>query len=734
MTKQVYRFIAVLSVLSLLLLGAAAPVPANLIPWRDKVDPWVLQTASQGNTEFLVTLASQADISQAQSLPTKSEKGWFVYRTLTELAERTQAPLIAALVDLGVEYHPYWVTNTIWVRAGLSTLQLLAERPDVAHIYANPIVALDAPVQNIPAGATPQAVEWNIQQVHADDVWALGFTGQGVVVGGADTGYAWNHPAIKNQYRGWDGQAVDHDYNWKDATPSPSPTPIDPYGHGTHTMGTMVGDDGLNNQIGMAPGARWIGCRNMDTAGNGTPESYIACYQWFIAPTRVDGSDPNPDMAPDVINNSWYCPPSEGCTDPNALLQAVQNLVAAGIVSATSAGNSGSGCSSIDAPAAIYDESFTVGATDDTDTIASFSSRGPVTVDGSNRRKPDISAPGVDVRSCVPGGGYSWMSGTSMAGPHVAGLVALLISAQPAIRGEVDQIESTIEQTAFGRGATQTCGGDHLGDIPNNIYGWGRIDALAAVQALHIIELEKVASAASVMPGDLITYTLTITYESQISPATNVILTDTIPLNTSFVSATAPYTQTGDVIQWGFPTLDAHQATSVNLTVQADITATGSITNDNYMVQSDQVAPVQGEPVTTPIEGLNILTMYKQASSHVVFPGDLITYTINLTNIHDSIPVTNIVLTDTLPLGTIFVSATEPYTRAGDVLRWDIPIVDPQGTLSVELIVRVGYDSSDWVVNADYAVRSDQVALLVGAPVTSSVWNRYFLPLSIKNP
>ena len=158
-------------------------------------------------------------------------------------------------------------------------------------------------------------------------------------------------------------------------------------GHGTHTMGTMVGDDGAGNQVGMAPGARWIGCRNMDQ-GNGTPTTYSECYQWFIAPTDLAGANPNPAMAPDVISNSWSCPASEGCTDPNVMLTVVDNVRAAGILSSHSAGNSGSACSTVNAPAGIYDSSYTVGSTTNSDAISSFSSRGPVTVDGSNRRSP----------------------------------------------------------------------------------------------------------------------------------------------------------------------------------------------------------------------------------------------------------------------------------------------------------------------------------------------------------
>jgi len=487
--------ITVLTALLIVATGSSSHGAGHLAPdapWQSKVDPWVLGRAATEPTEFLVLLAEQADLSAAASLPTKLEKGRYVYETLTGLAARTQEPVLLDLKQRGVAHQPFWVANMIWVRGDLAAVQAMAARADVLRIDANPTVRMSEPAVSLSTQAVqgPSAIEWNISKVHAPDVWAAGFTGQGVVIGGQDTGYQWDHPALKRQYRGWNGTAASHDYNWHDAIRSgggscgpDSPFPCDDYGHGTHTMGTMVGDDGASNQIGVAPGARWIGCRNMDQ-GNGTPTTYSECYQWFIAPTKLDGTGADPAMAPDVINNSWGCPPSEGCIDPSVLRTVVQNVRTAGILTVHSAGNSGSACSTISEPAAIYAESFTVGATNSSDAIASFSSRGPVTVDGSNRKKPNVSAPGVGIRSSVPTSTYAggW-NGTSMAGPHVAGAVALLISAYPWLAGNVDALENILERSAVHLTTTQGCGGDTSSSVPNNVYGWGRIDALAAYNA-----------------------------------------------------------------------------------------------------------------------------------------------------------------------------------------------------------------------------------------------------------
>lgn len=479
--------------------------------WQNKVDPQVLTRAASGETDFLVYLQEQADLSAAAALTSKQEKGSFVFKTLTDVARRTQSPLINSLKMQNTPYRSFWVANMIWVRGNIATVQTMAQRSEVAHIYADPWVQSSSlgfsPAtadSHVNKAASGSGIEWNITKVNAPQVWAAGFTGQGAVIGGQDTGYQWDHPALKNKYRGWDGNAADHNYNWHDAIHEDNPgsiggnscgfdltTPCDDNGHGTHTMGIMVGDDGTSHQIGMAPGAQWIGCRNMEERW-GKPSTYSECFQWFIAPWPIGGdpvNDADPSKAPDVINNSWSCPPKEGCAW-DALQTVVDNTRAAGIMVVSSAGNEGhdetvSSCGTVNNPIAIYDSTFTIGATNFSDKIASFSSQGPA--DNTNLLKPDVTAPGEGVYSSYIGSSYTTMSGTSMAAPHVSGLVALLISTDPSLAGQVDKLENIIRQSAVHLTTSISCGGIIGSNIPNNTYGWGRIDAYTAYLYKNLI-------------------------------------------------------------------------------------------------------------------------------------------------------------------------------------------------------------------------------------------------------
>lgn len=470
--------------------------------WQQKVTSTLLDKTRDGQSvPFLVLLTEQADVSGADRLETKVAKATYVFQQLKHTADGSQQEIKTFLEEHQIPFESLFIVNAIRTEGNADLIRQLALRKDVRRLLDNPALRFPEPAEwSAPSPAEPRGqIEWGIDKINADEVWALGFRGQGVVVGGEDTGYDWTHPALKKKYRGYDEvhDTTDHNYHWHDAIHTTSPlnsdtlnpcgfntlAPCDDNSHGTHTMGTMIGSDG-ENEIGVAPEAKWCGCRNMER-GWGSPFTYLECFQWFLAPTDLSNQHPDPAMAPHVINNSWGCPNIEGCDTSNfeLLRIAVDNLRMAGTVVVVSAGNDGSGCSSVATPAAIYDGSFSVGATAINDTIAGFSSRGPVTVDGSNRLKPNVSAPGVGVRSARPGGQYGFASGTSMAGPHVAGAVALIISANPALAGKVEIIEHILEQTAVPRTTDQECGGIPGTEIPNNTYGYGRIDVLAAVQA-----------------------------------------------------------------------------------------------------------------------------------------------------------------------------------------------------------------------------------------------------------
>ena len=581
--------------------------PLSYTSAQDKISSWVLAaTADQARTDLLIVLAEQADLSPAYDLPTKQVRGRWVYETLWETAQRSQAPVRAWLDARGVAYRPFYIVNVLHVQAGDRALaENLAARRDVVRIEANPRIRNPLPEPMLPETgfsptypASPDGVEWNIQQVNAPAVWAMGYTGQGVVVGGQDTGYDWDHPALKDQYRGWDGVGVDHDYNWHDAAAGSS-QPVDPHSHGTHTMGTVVGDDGGSNQIGMAPGARWMGCRNMDSSGYGTPATYLECFEFFLAPYPVGGdpSQGDPDRAPDVTNNSWNCPSSEGCSW-STLQAAVEAQRAAGIMTVVSAGNSGSACSSVREPAALYDASYTVGATNSSDGIVSFSSRGPVTVDGSNRLKPDISAPGLGVLSCLPGTGYGTKSGTSMAAPHVAGAVALVWSAEPALRDQIDQTEQVLNTTALPRYSTQC--GDPPGTVPNNVYGWGRLNVLAAVRRVlppPELAVVRTPSKDRAYMGALLRYTVTVSNTG--GPATDVTIRDALPPDTEFAWVGDGGAFAGDGVVWSGLNVLASGTITVHYAVTITCVPSGTqIPNATYYVTATEwPTPTFGPPV-----------------------------------------------------------------------------------------------------------------------------------------
>ena len=492
-----------LLVTALLLLGLlSAPVAAGPVRLQAQVEDAVWRTLEiSGETEILVLLRPQADLRGAGALPTKQTKGRYAYQRLQAISETSQQGLRAMLDAQQAGYRPFYLVNALQVRADLSLVEKLAARPEVDRILTNPSTkgVPDLPPSPLSSGA-PQGIEANLVRVHAVDVWALGYTGQGVVVAGQDTGYDWDHPAIRDQYRGWNGTATDHDYNWHDAihqddphTPVGNPCgfdsaePCDDLSHGTHTMGIMVGDDGVGHQIGVAPDAQWIGCRNMEQ-GWGTPASYLECFEFFLAPYPV-GSTPaegNPALAPDVVNNSWACLPIEGCDEAHIALMeiAVEVLRQAGILVVASTGNYGPNCGRVLYPPAIYRQAFSVGNFDHrTSQIESSSSRGPVSYNGDTYTKPDLTAPGVSICSSLRGGGYGTMTGTSMAAPHVAGGVALLLSAAPGYRGRVDAIKELLTRTADPMTTAEGCGGDGPTDVPNNTWGWGILDVSAAVEA-----------------------------------------------------------------------------------------------------------------------------------------------------------------------------------------------------------------------------------------------------------
>jgi subtilisin family serine protease len=455
-----------------------------------KIEPEVMKGLNNEDlAEVLVYMADQVDaervayatesaLSSAMTpYQTKLQVRKGVIEALKDNAELTQVNILNYLekeLENGnvVEFTPYHIVNMVYVKATKEVIENLSYMSEVEKIYENKIHTLGEVKLDSEIKPSDNSLEWNIERVKANEVWALGYDGTGIVVANIDSGVDWTHPALKNKWRGYDPTtgAASASGNWFDPVYNAA-LPADSDEHGTHVMGTMVGQepDG-SNKIGVAPGAKWIAARVFNTAGSTTDAILLSAAQWILEPGG------NPDNAPDVVNNSW----GGGAGIDDWYREAVRAWRAAGIFPVFSAGNQRAGeplpwPGSISCPA-NYPESFAVAATDRNDIRASFSKLGPSPYDES-LIKPNISAPGASIRSSVPGGGYQggW-SGTSMSAPAISGTVALLLSANASL--SIEDMEDIIQNTA--RPLTDST----YPAAPNMGYGYGMVDAFEAVSSI----------------------------------------------------------------------------------------------------------------------------------------------------------------------------------------------------------------------------------------------------------
>ncbi|MET8003445.1 S8 family serine peptidase [Nonomuraea glycinis] len=485
-----------------LLLGAATTLSlvlpygvAHAAPEPDKISPAVQQQLdSADKATFWVRVKGGADLTAARRASSKEVKAERVYEAKTDHAESSQAGLRTMLKAHDVDFTPYWIVNAIKVTANAKVAAAIAERPEVERIEPVRTLSVPKPEQG-KAENKVNANEWNIDRVGAPRVWdELGNRGEGVVVANIDTGVQFDHPDLQANYRGHnpDG-SVSHAYNWFDpAQICPTSAPCDNNGHGTHTMGTMVGANG----IGVAPGAQWIAAKGCE-ANSCSDASLLSAGQWILAPTDAAGANPRPDLAPDIVNNSWG-----GAGFDPWYKETVEAWVAAGIFPAFSNGNEGPSCTSSGSPGQ-YVTSYSAGGFDINNALYARSSKGA----GENGEiKPNIAAPGVNVRSSVPGG-YASFTGTSMASPHVAATVALIWSASPSLNGDIEATRPLLDVTAIDVADT-ACGGTAA---DNNIWGEGRLDTFAAVQAAPQEEVGELKGVVTADGAPVAGVTVTIT-------------------------------------------------------------------------------------------------------------------------------------------------------------------------------------------------------------------------------
>jgi uncharacterized repeat protein (TIGR01451 family) len=463
------------------------------------IDPALqAQLETDGAAGYMIVFRSRPDLAPARDMDW-IERGRFVASTLQRAAGRAQTGVRAYLQARSVDYHAFWIDNVILVpRSSRLTVNGLLSFPEIAALRPVPRPVLHEPVAvgRPAAPRTPTGVEPNLTHIGVDQVWSKGITGQGIVVANIDTGVRYTHDALVDRYRGTlEGGSYDHAYNWwdPDVDGSQDPAPNDFSGHGSHTAGTMVGDDGAENRIGVAPDARWIACQAFEGGSDAqVVAELLECAQFLVAPWDQNGEQPNADLRPHVVNNSWG---DQGCNGYDDWYQDVVDAWhAAGIYPVVSNGNQNTYCSpscgSVGNPGR-YGNVTGVGATGQADgALASYSLWGPTDhADTVNPRgypylKPQVVAPGTN-RSAgqLSDEDYYYNTGTSMAAPHVSGLVALMWSAAPCLVGDYATTETIIEQTATPIPYASGCGGEGPANVPNYATGWGEIDACAAVEA-----------------------------------------------------------------------------------------------------------------------------------------------------------------------------------------------------------------------------------------------------------
>lgn len=418
----------------------------------------------------IVRMEAQADLHSLNTGITgrkKALRSRRVIRALQVTAKERQTDLVTFLEKEKasgslLSYTPFWIFNGLSLKATPEVIKKVASRNDVGIVTEDAVIPPPVFLPAAPLQTNPPYT-WNIEKIKAPDAWDLGYNGSGVVVGIFDTGVEVDHPDLASKYRGGNN-------SWFDPHGEHT-TPVDAAGkftgHGTAIAGIILGGNASETYIGVAPGAKWIAARIWNDNGEEAPTSDVhKIFEWFMDP---DG-DPETDDFPDVVNNSWGFKLFE--TFPWCLPDFQDDIIAwraAGIVPVFAAGNNGPWFFTGESPG-NYPATISVGATDFEDAVAFFSSRGPNNCNLSIF--PDISAPGFAIFSSAPGEGYSYVSGTSAATPHVTGTIALLLDANPNL--SVKTIESTLQQTATPLGFFQ----------PNFDSGWGRIDALKAVNAV----------------------------------------------------------------------------------------------------------------------------------------------------------------------------------------------------------------------------------------------------------